>query len=149
MEPELTALAVSGATTLVNLMASEAWTQVSGRLARFFGRGGRDPEAAGAELEASREELRTALDGQDEDFAADIETEWRNRLRRVLAADPAAAAELRALMDEIAPQAPAGTTVNVKNTVRGGVHGGTVVQGHTIDGLTITQGGPPPPGRRP
>ncbi|MER5729685.1 hypothetical protein ABT084_15325 [Streptomyces sp. NPDC002138] len=148
MEPELTALAVAGATTLVNLMASEAWTQVSGRLARFFGRGGRDPESAGAELEASREELRTALEGRDTAFAEDIETEWRNRLRRVLAADPAAAADLRALLEEVAPQAAAGPTVTVNNQVSGSVHG-TVIQGHTAEVHSITHNAPPSPGSRP
>ncbi|WP_308437842.1 hypothetical protein [Streptomyces capitiformicae] len=34
---------------------------------------------------------------------ADAQAEWRNRLRRTLRADPAAAAELRVMLDELAP----------------------------------------------
>ncbi|CAM5454626.1 hypothetical protein SCALM49S_06622 [Streptomyces californicus] len=50
MEAELTALAAWGATTFVGLMATEAWSQVRGRLARVLGRGEGD-EVIDAELE--------------------------------------------------------------------------------------------------
>ncbi|MEU5459413.1 hypothetical protein AB0H48_32325 [Streptomyces globisporus] len=87
MEAELAALAASGATTLVGLMATEAWTQVRGRLARFLGRG-EDDEVIDAELEESREELIAARRNGDEDGAADVAAEWRIRIRRALRDNP-------------------------------------------------------------
>jgi hypothetical protein len=137
VEAELTALAVSGATTVVGLMATEAWTQVRGRLSRFLVRDGGDTGAVDAELEESRAELTAALADADEDTAADIEAEWRTRLRRTLRANPEAADELRTFLDELAPTQPAGPAVSVTNTVSGGTQHGPVIQGQTFSGLTF------------
>ncbi|MGX1638525.1 hypothetical protein ACWGUL_31245, partial [Streptomyces albidoflavus] len=49
-------------------------------------------------------------------------------LRRLLRADPGAAAELRALLDEIAPAEPAAGGVVINNTVSGGTHHAPVIQ---------------------
>ncbi|MFE0224908.1 hypothetical protein ACFW0U_29405, partial [Streptomyces albidoflavus] len=54
--------------------------------------------------------------------------EWQLRLRRLLRADPGAAAELRALLDEIAPAEPAAGGVVINNTVSGGTHHAPVIQ---------------------
>lgn len=102
MEAELAALAASGATSLVGLMVSDAWAQTRVRVARFLARG-EETGGVDEELEASREELIAARDGDEPDVAADIEDEWRLRMRRALRADPAAAQELRLLLDELAP----------------------------------------------
>ncbi|MFE7139131.1 hypothetical protein ACFVAG_15415 [Streptomyces sp. NPDC057644] len=147
MEAELTALAASGATTFVGLMATEAWTQVRGRLARFLGRG-EDDEVIDAELEESREELTAARSEDDEATAADIEAEWRNRLRRTLRADPQRADELRTLLDELAPLQPVGPTVSVTNTISGGTQHGPVFQGETFSNLTFNSGGADAPEQR-
>ncbi|MFJ6214730.1 hypothetical protein ACIQGZ_15560 [Streptomyces sp. NPDC092296] len=140
MEAELAALAASGATTLVGLMVSESWTQARDRVARFFARGSGDP-APQEQLEVSRAELAAARETGDDTGAADVEAEWRTRLRRLLRADPAAAAELRALLAELGPQQtePAGS---VHNTINGGVQHGPVIQGRDFSGLTFHTSGP-------
>lgn len=138
VEAELTALAASGATTLVGLMASDAWTQVRGRLARFFARGG-EAGPVDAELELSRQELSAA------GAADDVEAEWRARLRRTLRADPAAADELRLLLAELDPAASRGTTVTVHNIIGGGVQHGPVIQGQNFGAVTFHAPGSVPP----
>lgn len=137
MEAELLTLATSGATTMVGLMVSESWTQARTRLAGFFGRDGSEPEAIEAELEVSQRELTAALDDGDDLAAADVEAEWRTRLRRVLRTDPVAAADLRALLDEVAPLVGDGDAGAVHNTISGGVQHGPIIQGRDFSDLTL------------
>ncbi|MEU7347305.1 hypothetical protein ABZ778_26030 [Streptomyces bacillaris] len=143
MEAELTALAASGATAFVGLMATEAWNQVRGRVARFLARGedGEDSEAVDAELEESRVALLAARRSGDEDGPADVTAEWRIRLRRALRDDPEAARELRELLDELEPHQPSAPTVTVNNSTNGGTYYSQVIQGHDISGLTFNGGG--------
>nr|WP_280891313.1 hypothetical protein [Streptomyces sp. LBL] len=136
MEAELTALAVSGATTLVGLMVSETWTQARDRVARFFARGG-DEGSAVEELGRSHQELMAARAAQDELAGADIEAEWRTRLRRVLQADPQAAEELRSLLAELEPIIDDKQGASVHNSISGGVQNGPVIQGQHFSGLTF------------
>lgn len=133
MEAELAALAASGATALVGHMVSDAWAQTRDRVARFLARG---EETAGVdeELDASREELIAARDGEDPDVAADIEDEWRLRMRRALRADPAAAQELRLLLDELAPRSAGVSTVTINNSISGDTQNSQVIQGQSIAG---------------
>ncbi|WP_069812673.1 hypothetical protein [Streptomyces sp. TP-A0874] len=144
MDAELTALAASGATTLVGLMVSEGWTQARDRLARFFARGG-EAGAAEEELRLSREELVAARESEDESAASDIEAGWRTRLRRVLQADPEAAEELRSLLAEMSAGAEEPSSVAVHNTISGGVQNGPVFQGQHFSGLTFNSSGALPP----
>ncbi|MEU6046902.1 hypothetical protein ACFYUM_13625 [Streptomyces fimicarius] len=139
MEAELTALAASGATTFVGLMATEAWTQVRGRVARFLGRG-EDDETIDAELEESREELIAARRNGDEDGAADVAAEWRIRIRRALRDNPEAEQELRAILEDLAPQHDAGPTVAINhNTIHGGHYNAPVIMAQWVnDGVTPT-----------
>ncbi|MFH9422589.1 hypothetical protein [Streptomyces sp. NPDC017529] len=142
MDAELTALATAGATTLVQQMVTEGWSQARARVAAFFSRrrGGGEEEALEGELEESRTELVAAQRSGDEEGAADVAAEWRVRLRRVLRDDPEAAEELRLLLAELRPEAEAGASVReVHNTISGGVHHGTVIQAGVISRLT--QGG--------
>jgi hypothetical protein len=132
MEAELASLAVSGATTLVGLMASDAWAATKSRVAALLSRGrAADPEAVEGELAESRSELIAARDSGDESVAADIEATLRTQLRRLLKEEPAAAAALRELIAEAAPAQ--GTTTTVHNTARGEFHG-PVVQAGDIHG---------------
>ncbi|MEV6400508.1 hypothetical protein AB0M39_37980 [Streptomyces sp. NPDC051907] len=146
MEAELAALAASGATTLVGLMVSESWSQARERVVRFFGRGGADG-TADEELRLSEEELVAARASEDELAMADIEAEWRMRLRRALQADPGAAEELRSLLAELAPGAGSGTSVTVNNSVNGVVRNGPVIQGQQISHLTFHSSRSVPPGQ--
>ncbi|MFJ1705137.1 hypothetical protein [Kitasatospora sp. NPDC088346] len=140
MEAEIVALATSGATTLVSLMVTELWSEARGRFASLFGRRSED---VGADLDEARAELLASDDPSA--VAAGTEAEWSNRLRRALAADPAAAAKLRALLDELSPAAQdpaAGPSVhitNVHNTVENGRYHGTVIQSGNIQNLHTGQ----------
>lgn len=99
---DVSALALAGATALVQAMTTNAWESLRPRFASLFGT---SAEATGEELEQVRTEV---TDGETE--PADVEGEWAARLRRVLKADPDAAAQLQAVLDEAAPKLPAATT---------------------------------------
>ncbi|MFD7128980.1 MULTISPECIES: hypothetical protein [Streptomyces] len=149
MEAELTALAASGATAFVGLMVTEAWTQARGRVARFLARG-EDVDVIDAELEESREELTAARAAADDEAVADVEEEWRIRLRRALRANPEAAGELRTLLDELSPLGAAAPEVSVTNSISGGTQNGPVFQGQTFSALTFNSGrGADAPEQRP
>ncbi|MFG3000975.1 hypothetical protein [Streptomyces sp. NPDC048340] len=127
---DVAALVTAGATTIVGLMASEAWTYASGRFARLLGRTeaadpaeGTDP-AAEAELRASRAELLVARADGDEAAAVRVEEAWRDRLRDALERDPAAVRELTELLDEVNPDWRADRAATVQNTTTN-ISGGT------------------------
>ncbi|BBA96290.1 hypothetical protein RVR_1521 [Actinacidiphila reveromycinica] len=143
MEAELTALAASGATTLVQLMVQDTWGHLRGRLAAFFARGGGDGGAVGGQLDAARAELVAARQAGDAGTAADVEEEWRARLRRVLRADPDAATELRTLLAELGATPARGGTISVVHSMISGGTQGAVIQGRDINGA-VTLGAWPP-----
>ncbi|MFI6767695.1 hypothetical protein [Streptomyces sp. NPDC050355] len=146
MEPELVALATAGATTLVQQMATDGWTAVRGRMAAFLARrrGTVDEEAVEGELEVSRADLVAARQEGDQDGVDGVTTAWRLRLQRSLREDPAAAAELRALLDEVAPDRDRTTVRDVHNTISGGVHHAPVIQVGFVSGNSTFH---TPPGR--
>ncbi|MFI6935296.1 hypothetical protein [Streptomyces sp. NPDC050287] len=137
METELMALAAAGATTFVQQMAADSWAQARDRIVAFFSRrAGDEEDVIETELETSRGELTAARESGD-DRTSDVEAEWRTRLRRTLLADPAAAAELRAVLDELAPHGSSRQVAEVHNTVSGGVQHGPVIQAGTVGSLTF------------
>ncbi|WP_328325500.1 MULTISPECIES: hypothetical protein [unclassified Streptomyces] len=137
MDAELTALVTAGATTLVQQMATDAWARTRDRVAAFLARrSSADPDAVAAELDAARAELATARQDGDEQTAADVQGAWRLRMRRALQDDPEAAAELRTLLDELAPQEPAWHIGTVNNSVTGG-SSHVVIQAGTIGKQSI------------
>ncbi|MEU3772399.1 hypothetical protein AB0F11_04120 [Streptomyces sp. NPDC032472] len=134
---DVAALVQAGATTLVGLMTTQAWTSVSGRFGRLFGR----PEAE-AELGASRAELLVARADGNEAAAADVEQTWRDRLREVLETDQAAVRELAALLDEVNPGwrgTEGGRAPKVSNLISGGTFNGGVFQGGDFGNITLNQ----------
>ncbi|MGG2465397.1 hypothetical protein ACO0M4_37520 [Streptomyces sp. RGM 3693] len=146
MEAELVALATAGATTLVQQMATEGWAAVRRRMASLLARrrGAEEEAAVERELDQARTDVVTAREDGDEEVAQGVAVVWKARLRRLLAEDPAAAAELRQLLDEVAPQQqPQGTVRDVHNNLSGGAHG-MVVQAGVISGGV--HGGFPPGG---
>ncbi|EHM26642.1 hypothetical protein SPW_4962 [Streptomyces sp. W007] len=108
-------------------------------MARFLARG-EDVDVIDGELEESREELAAARAAADDEAVADVEEEWRIRLRRALRANPEAADELRALIEELSPLGSAGPTVSVTNSISGGTQNGPVFQGQTFSALTFNSG---------
>ncbi|MGJ5896887.1 hypothetical protein DF268_18795 [Streptomyces sp. V2] len=134
MEAELVALAGTGATTIVGLMATEAWDQVRQRVVRLFARGGDGgADAMDGELTASR----TALVAAPEEETADVTASVRMRLRRLLAENPEAAEELRLLVEEFTPA----QNDSVRNTISGGTFNGPVLMGRSFENTTFDSGG--------
>lgn len=147
---DVAALVTAGATTVVGLMASDAWTYASGRFARLLGRGGdgaeTDEAATALELRASRAELLMARADGDEAAATQVEETWRERLRAVLQHDESAARELAELLDDVNPgwRAPAGKVVI--NTINGGIYNDPVIMGGGDNNVTYNyHHGPRPP----
>ncbi|MFJ1969534.1 hypothetical protein ACIO93_12775 [Streptomyces sp. NPDC087903] len=140
MIPEsLESLAAAGAGALVQAAGSDAWTRVSGQVARWMGRG--DPQAERFELERLRAGASRILTAEgDERVMIRQEAVWQERMLRVAEAlgdadRHRATDELQALV-EAWGMSPAGTTtvtsrdtntaagdgsVSVQN-VQGGVH---------------------------
>lgn len=110
----MTALASTAGTTVVTLMATDAWERTRDGIAALWRRV--HPERAdtvAAELEATREDLASAQAGGDEDAVQELQAEWRARIRRLLREQPEAAEELRRLLDDLAPDAAPARTVTV------------------------------------
>lgn len=153
MDGELVALASTGGAALVQHMVSEGWVQARGLVARFIARGsGADEETVAAELEASREDLTAARATGDEQTAelisSEVRTEWGKRMRGALIANPAAAADLRAILDELEPRSEAQQVVhNNYNTFSGGTMYGTMIQAGTVG--TVNPGSTVQPPRTP
>ncbi|GAA2775842.1 hypothetical protein RMN57_23605 [Kitasatospora sp. CM 4170] len=101
MDPELAALASTAATALVTAWTTDAWTGLKQGLGRLIGRGN-DHRAAvvAADLATTQTELAAADATGDLDRVAQVEQAWRDRLRLLLAEDPAAEAELRLILDD-------------------------------------------------
>ncbi|MFI1163074.1 hypothetical protein ACH4UM_05550 [Streptomyces sp. NPDC020801] len=68
-------------------------------------------EAVAAELEATREDALAAGEADDQETLSELHLEWQGRLRRLLAAQPGAAAELRTLLGELEPQGATGPAI--------------------------------------
>ncbi|WP_030245006.1 hypothetical protein [Streptomyces sp. NRRL S-350] len=130
MEAEITELATRGATALVGLMVTEAWSRVRPRFAALLGRD--REEEVGQELE----EIRIEVADDPEEGAAQA-SQWQRRLRLTLRNNPEAVAELRAILDEFDPNRPeqeAGSTY-VYNTIKDGTHSGTTIQAGRIQNI--------------
>ena len=112
MDPEITQLASTAATTLVQLLTTEGWQRAKERFASLWRRG--QPEradAVAAEIEVTRDDLLAAQRGDDGEAAAELRVEWQGRFRRLLGALPETAEDLRELLAELTPDPPAVTSV--------------------------------------
>lgn len=112
MDPETALLAQSAGVTLVTLMTTDAWRRTREGITQLWCR--TQPhraEAVVAELEATREDALAADEAGDQETLGELHLEWQGRLRRLLAARPGAAVELRALLDELEPRGSTGPAV--------------------------------------
>ncbi|MFI2609099.1 hypothetical protein [Kitasatospora sp. NPDC018619] len=134
MDPELTDIATRGATALAGLMVTSAWERVKPRIAAMFGR---RAEAVSEELDETQSELASAPEEGRESALRSAQGEWQPKLRRLLAADPAMAAELQAILDEFAPAREEQAPVTVHNEISGNstVNSDLVIQAGIIHGL--------------
>ncbi|WP_323180471.1 hypothetical protein [Streptomyces sp. NBC_00102] len=102
-------------------MASDAWQVTRDRLVQLWQRV--QPHRADdvtAQLDAGRAETAIAAESDDQEVLAELRAEWQGRLRRLLAARPDAAAELRGLLDEIAREEPPGSSAVTQHATASG-----------------------------
>jgi hypothetical protein len=97
----LDVLALTGATTLVAAMATDAWRTTRTGAARLFHRRGRALSAIEVQLDGDAE-----LVEQDDDARQDLVGPWRRRLIALLHEFPEAEAELTALIDQVRRELP-------------------------------------------
>lgn len=104
MDAELVALASTAATTIVQLLTTDAWGRLKTVLVPLFRSSPNGQLTLDAELEDSRTELIAAGGNDLEQMRTELTAEWRGRFRHLLAADPAIATELRRLLEaELGP----------------------------------------------
>lgn len=123
VDPEITLLAQGAGTTLVTLMATDAWQATRDGITRLWGRvQPHRADTVAAELEAGQAEVLAAVAVDDQETLSELRTEWQGRIRRLLVARPDAAAELRGLLDELAPAEQSATPAVTQHATASG-HG--------------------------
>jgi hypothetical protein len=138
MDNELTALATSGATTLVSIMATDSWTHARGLIARLLTR-----NAPGRSTLRELDDAHSQLTGADplhaHQAAAELIAQWTTHLQHLMAADPAARDELRSLLRSLERLTGTATTpaVTVHNEINGDIHHAPVIQAGRIHTLTL------------
>ncbi|WP_331735780.1 hypothetical protein OG333_37520 (plasmid) [Streptomyces anulatus] len=103
---EIEALALTGATTIVAAMATDAWTTARNRVAALFHR--RNPDLQ-AQIEAQLD-ANSAFVAQDQNVDRSRRALiglWQLELQRLLSADPGAADDLSTQTAEIQSELPA------------------------------------------
>ena len=125
MDPELTALTSTAATTVVQLLATAAWEQAKSAVGELWRKAHPDrAETVQAELEESRTEVLAARQVGDEQVEQALVSEWHGRLRRLVAADLQLADELRRVVAELSSalayaDSPQGATITMQATTFG------------------------------
>jgi hypothetical protein len=134
----LIALAALAGNTVVAAATTDAWEAAKRRFARVLGRG--DPkkeQLAERRLEETRQRLEGVNSQELVKAQADLARAWQVRVTDLLEEDPGVEAELRAVVEEIRAQLPAGMVaasdhavaagrdVNIKAT-SGGVAAGVI-----------------------
>jgi hypothetical protein len=147
----LLALAQWAGQTVAAAAVTDVWGSARRKFARLLGRG--DPkkaEVAERWLEQTREQLTAAAGTELEPARAAQAQRWQGRFADLLDEDPGIEAQLRALVEEIQAELPAGTASAVDHSVAagrdvnisansGGIAGG-VIHGD------VSAGNPPSPG---
>ncbi|MFD6322450.1 hypothetical protein ACFWOL_06095 [Streptomyces sp. NPDC058442] len=104
MDAEVALLAQSAGTTVVTLMATDAWHHVRDGITQLWRR--TQPERAetvAAELETGREDVLAAAAADDQETLDELRLQWQGMVRQLLVARPAAVEELRALLGRLDP----------------------------------------------
>lgn len=120
MDAEVALLAQSAGTTLVALMATDAWHRARDGITQLWRR--TQPERAetvAAELEAGREDVLAAAAADDQQTFEELRLQWQGAVRRLLVARPAAVAELRALLDQLDPDGSVARQITQHATASG------------------------------
>jgi len=120
VDPEAASLAQSAGATLVTLMAADAWQRTRDGFTQLWRR--MQPERAetvAAELEAGREDVLAAVAAHDQEALDELRLQWQGFVRRLIVARPAAAEELRQLLDELDPDGSVARQVTQHATASG------------------------------
>lgn len=141
MDPELTALTSTAATTVVQLLVTAAWKQATSAVGTLWRRVHPERvETVQAELEETRAEVLAARRVGDEQIEQALVGEWQGRLRRLVAADPQLVGELRQVVAELrAALADADPRQNTMITMQATTFGNSRVNQAGRD-LQITSG---------
>jgi len=146
----LIALAQFAGQTVAAAAITDAWEAARHKVARLLGHG--DPgktEAAGRWLDETRQQLTVAEGADLEPVRAAAAQRWEGRFADLLDEDPGVEADLRALVEEIQAQLPAGVASAVGHSVAAGrdVHI-TASGGGTAAGVIHGDVAPPDPTSR-
>ena len=117
----LIALAQWAGQTVAAAAVTDVWESARGKFAQLLGRG--DPkktQVAERWLEETREQLTTAAGNELEPVCAAQAQRWQGRFADLLDGDPGIEADLRALVEEIAAELPAGMVSATDHAVSAG-----------------------------
>lgn len=112
MDPQVAALAGTAGTTIVTLMATDAWQRTREGVVAIWRRVLPErAESVAGELDETRQDLLAARSSEDPQTETELQAEWQGRIRRLLLTEPSVAQELRALLDELSPESTSGGNV--------------------------------------
>jgi hypothetical protein len=117
----LEALIALAGNTVVAAATTDLWEAARRKFARLLGRG--DPkkeQLADKRLEETRQQLEGVSGRELEQAQADLARSWQVRLADLLEEDPGIEAELRAVVEEVRAQLPAGTVAAADHAVAAG-----------------------------
>jgi hypothetical protein len=117
----LIALAQFAGQTVAAAAITDVWETARHKVARLLGRGDpRKTEAAERWLDETRQQLTAAADTDLEPARAAAARRWEGRFADLLDEDPGVEANLRALVEEIQAQLPAGAAAAADHSVAAG-----------------------------
>jgi len=148
----LMAVAQFAGQTVAGAAITDVWEAVRGRFARLLGRGdARKTQVAEQWLAQTRQQLTTAPGSELEQARRAQAERWAGRFADLLDEDPGIEAELRALVEEVAAQLPAGAVSAADHSVSAGRDVNiTASGGGTAAGVIHGDVAPPnPPGPGP
>jgi hypothetical protein len=117
----LIALAALAGNTVAAAATTDVWEAARRKFARLLGRG--DPkkeQLADKRLEETRQQLAGVSGRELEQAQADLARAWQVRISDLLEEDPGIEAELRAVVEEIRAQLPAGAVAAAGHAVAAG-----------------------------
>lgn len=105
MDAQLMDLARSAGTTVVTLMATDAWERTRDGVSALWRRVSPSrADGVQGELDATRQELLAAREVGDEQTQQELGDEWAGRVRRLLREHPEVAEELQRVLAELDPE---------------------------------------------
>lgn len=147
---DLMALAALAGNTVVAAATTDAWEATRRKFAQLLGHG--DPnrtQVAEQRLQETHQQLTAATGAKLESVCSALEAQWVTRLADLLAEDPDVEADLRAAVEEIQAQLPAGVVAAADHSFAAGgpvtfTASGNAVAAGVIHG-DVTIGNPPRP----